>query len=511
MTGISGEANNRFSGRLLSSAEHKAVFAGDNENARMSLVRQQIFAVRESWSNHTAYRNLVNSVHDFVNLEKQPPEIRVPLQRMLSGYRDYADVDLARPQKGLPEQYDALELYCSREGYDFLFRLVSQTLRMDVVTVEMLRSAVTLIEFLTIDMYNLRLSQIGHDKYANFQGITYRGMQVDAVTAEEYREVANRKDLSKRGFSIPLAPISTSTDETIMRRFAQYDKNSHLDRMHWKIHIHGVDAYLLQEYCRRYPQSIVTSICSMPVGHLSPFGEKEILLRGAFFQLLRMTTEHEDGCNVHKLELVMINANRDHTSETGSDEGDKKRQRDAFRRIAMASRYEVCATLASRFSAEEAQGYARLQQNALNELRHVDTITVNREQDLAYAWSAGSAIWLGATTSRSFPRQYTQIRQDWQNHIVNRDWNKVEEIMETEYDWRRGDWCNIVQIGDSKSASPRASHTLLHELALADVPGELRPDYVAWERLVNRARAQHVWSKLFTEARPSRALRDSTD
>ena len=494
MVGNPFEVYNRFSGRLLSSAEHKAVFAGDDEGTRMSLVRQHINAVREAWSDHAAYRNLVDAVIDFTQPEKQPSEVRLPLQRLFDGYRDYADINLSRPGQGAPEQYDALELYCSKEGYDFLFRLVSQTLRQENVAVELLRAAVTLIELLTIDMYNLRLSQIGHDKYANFQGITYRGMQLDAATAEAYREVANRKELSKRGFSIPLAPISTSTDEAIMEQFAQIDRNPGLDEMYWKIHIHGVDAYLLQEYCQKYPTSIVTTICSMPVGHLSPFGEKEILLRGAFFQLLRMTTEPRDTYSVHKLELVMINANRDHTSETGSNVGNKKRQRDAFRRIAMASRYEVCEALAANFSPAEATGYAALQQNALNELRDIDEITADREQDLAEVWSTGSAIWLGATTVRSFPGHYTQVRRTWQNHVHEHNWDKVDEVMETEYDWRRGDWCNIVKISDGYKATTD-SYTLLHELALAGIPGECSTGYVAWKRLIKRAQAGHVWSK----------------
>lgn len=495
----------RFFGPLLSSAQHKTVFAGDHEAERMSLVRNQIFVVRRAWQNESDYRNLLDVVRRFVRPDTQPKSIRGPMQRLLQGFRDYADVDLARPESSLPEQYDALELYCSKEGYDYLFRLISQTLRLDTVPEEMLLTAVTLVELLTIDMYNLRLSHIGDDKYANFQGITYRGLRVDSRMVQEYRDVSNHPDLKKRGFSVPLAPISTSTDPSIMTQFAQGDKEGNSEQMYWTIHIHGIDPDLLREYSRCYPESIVTSICSLPVGSVSPFGEKEILLRGIFFQLLRMTTEQINGHVVHKLELVMSNANRDHTTELGSNEGDKKKQRDAFRRIAMASKYEVCASLVAGWSASEAEEYKRLQQSMLDELRDIDGIEVARRSDLADLRSGDVPVWLGGRTSKSFPRHYTTLRRRWQDAISKGHWADAEKILAREYDWRCDDWYNIGKLIDIPNVV-RPSFTLTHELASQDIPNieDEEGNYLAWRRLVDRISTAQVWS----EFPPIEVLRD---
>lgn len=488
-------ADKRFFGPLLSSAQHRSVFAGDDESKRMSLVRNQIFVVRKAWQNTTDYRNLLEVVRRFVKPETQPKSIRVPIQNLLQGFHDYADMKLARPEKSLPEQYDALELYCSKEGYAYLYRLISETLRLEVLPEDLLLTAVALVEFLTIDLYNLRLSHFGDPRYSNFQGITYRGMRADSKIIEEYREVANRIDLTKRSFAIPLAPISSSTDDVVMADFAQGDDDNESIQMHWKIHIHGIDPDLLQEYSRRYPESVVTSICSMPVGPVSPFGEKEILLRGVSFQLLRMTSEKVSGREVHKLEAVMINANRDHTTELGSNEDEKKKQRDTFRRMAMASKYEVCASLASQYSDLEADRYGKLQQEMLDELRKIDEISVVRNNDLADARSEEITVWLGGTLCKSFPRHYAALRQEWQGAISKGQWAEAEKVLEREYNWRRGDWYNIAKLSDVANVL-RPSFTLLHELAVQEPPSkEDETNLMAWRRIVEGFAAADVWSE----------------
>jgi hypothetical protein len=216
-------------------------------------------------------------------------------------------------------------LYCSGIGYRYIYSLISRALRLDNATPELPIAAVTLVEFLTIDLYNLRLSNLGEPTYSNYQGITYRGLRVTCKALENYRNVALHPDLTKRNFAIPLGLKSSTTDAKIMQEFSKLtDEHPDMHTMHWTIHIHGIDPDLLSSYSRKYPDSIVTSICAMPVARLSPFSEKEILLRGTFFHAISMESEIVDGKEIHRMVLVMINANRDHTAELGSNDGTRK-------------------------------------------------------------------------------------------------------------------------------------------------------------------------------------------
>lgn len=433
----------RFFGDVLGSAKPKSAFADTQERARMALLRDKIQVVRRAWLDPTAYHNLIEIVRKHCKVESRPKEVREPLQRLLEGARDYADIDARRAEKAAPEQYDALELYCSSQGYRYLFGLMTETLRAEDASEELLLTATVMIEFLTIDLYNLRLTQIGDTRYANFQGITYRGLTVSPDAVSEYESILANPDLSKRCFAIPLGLMSTSTEERVMHQFAQRNCRDSMIRMHWAIHIHGIDPDLLKAYRVQYPESVVTSICAMPVAKVSPHGEKEVLLRGAFFQLIDMKKKVIDGHEVVKLVLVMMNSNRDHTTEQASNEGEKEKQREAFRRIVVASRYEVCASLAGQNSLGEAEGYRRLQQQLLDELHDKHNIDVVRNSDLADARSTGSAVWLGASLFRSYPRHYAALRLQWQEALSYGDWVAAEEVLMKEYDWHRSDWYNV--------------------------------------------------------------------
>lgn len=433
----------RFFGDGLGSVEQKSAFPSDQEKARMNLLRKKIEIVRKAWLDPVAQKGLMETVRKGCMIETRPREVQETLDRLLQGHRDYADVDTGRPEKTPPEQYDALELYCSSEGYRYLFGLMSNALRTEQPSEELLLTATTMVEFLTIDLYNLRLSQIGDSRYANFQGVTYRGLSVSPTALAEYDKILANPSLSLRSFSIPLGLLSSSTEEGVMLQFAETDEHTSAIPMFWTIHIHGVDPDLLKAYQQRYPESVVTSICAMPVGRVSPFGEKEVLLRGAFFHLIGMTTEVFKGQKVKRLVVVMMNANRDHTTEQASHEGDKLQQRETFSRIVMASKYEVCASLAGQYSSSDAAGYQKLQEEKLDEIRETDTIDVRRNQDLAYARSSGSNAWSGASLFKSYPRHYAELRRQWQDAIAREDWIAVDGLLGREYEWTRGEWYNV--------------------------------------------------------------------
>lgn len=264
----------------------KPGYSGKEERERMSRLRLGIEVVRNAWLRTEEYWKLIAAVRECSNPETLPPEVRLALERLPTGFRDYADVQSNRPVKAITEQYDALELYCSVEGFDHLFKpVVGNTVRSETASEKHLLAVATLVELLTIDLYNLRLSHIGNPRYENFEGITHRDMSVTLDTIKFYEDILRRPDLSLRGFAIPLALTSTSTEPIIGQSFEKPNLAG-MVHMNLVIHTHGINRQLLEAYIERYPDSVVTSICAMPVGYISLEHEKEVLLRGAFFQLL---------------------------------------------------------------------------------------------------------------------------------------------------------------------------------------------------------------------------------
>jgi hypothetical protein len=81
----------------------------------------------------------------------------------------------------------------------------------------------------------------------------------------------------------------------------------------------------------------------MPIASIANFSERVILLRGAWFHIVRMETRKHDENTIHIAEVVMLNTNRDHGTELALHVGDKLVQRKYFNNIILASRYKFCA------------------------------------------------------------------------------------------------------------------------------------------------------------------------
>jgi hypothetical protein len=77
----------------------------------------------------------------------------------------------------------------------------------------------------------------------------------------------------------------------------------------------------------------------------------------------------------------------------------------------MASKYEVCASLAATYSAEDEERYKAPQQAKLDEIRKVDGVHVVRNTDLVDARSREKPIWLGGSLLSSYPRHYADLRR----------------------------------------------------------------------------------------------------
>ena len=490
-------------------------FAGEAERERMARLRSKIEVVRRAWIENDKYGELIDTVRACCKPHTLPKEVRQPLERLLRGFHDYADVKADRPVRAMAEQFDALELYCSVEGHEYLWKLVGQTLRRDDATEELLLTATTLVEFLTIDLYNLRLSQLGDPRYANFEGVTHRGLSARRAAVAEYDAILARPNLAHRGFAIPLGLASTSADVAVMHQFAASppppssgggavaDNDDDTVSMHLEVHVCGIEPALLAVYRARYPDSAVSSICAMPVGRVSPLREKEVLLRGAFFQLLAVRRD-EDTYPPVRLVVLTMNANRDHTTELSSDLQDKKTQRDMFRRVVEVSKYRACASLAAELSAVDAKGYAVLAEERMRDLRQLHGLP--EQNVLPRPVGRGTAaldiaVWMGGALTSCYPRHFVSQRQRWQHALNKRDWVELNDILDEEYEWRRWDWYNVCALvedsglGHIEKPSDSSGLTLLHVLAGSDPPA--RKDLIqreAWSNLVDGISNSGVWS-----------------
>ncbi|KAL9071332.1 MAG: hypothetical protein Q9157_005511 [Trypethelium eluteriae] len=464
----------------------------------MDVIRRGIQTVRHSWRRQDTQEELRQHVLRFVESQHQKPnpELWEYLNGIVGNFDDYVDMREGEMRTPRHNEYTAVEFYCSQIGYDFLFSLISRLLREDTVEDDSLVAAATLVEYLTIELYNLRISNLGDPRYANFQGVTHRGMHVSPEVAEEYRRIANREDVRQRNFAVPLALVSTTTSTETMQKFAASGES---DTMHWIIHIYGLDPHLYQIYHEKYPDGIVTSICAMPVGHISAFGEQEILLRGAFFHIISMRSETVGSRQAHTIEIMMLNTNRDHGTELSLNEGDKKEQRDFFGKIIRASRYEICASLARGISSEDVRAYEELAERELEAIGANSSGRPTYDTAFTKAISESVPTWLGASMEFSHPRQYIRKRLRSQRAAEKGDWATVEEVLNAEYDWKKREWFSVPKIlTNDADAKVREGYTLVHELAGSGAPEGNAHQQAAWYRLVKTVEDLGAWRTLKT-------------
>ncbi|KAI6843189.1 hypothetical protein KC332_g1342 [Hortaea werneckii] len=347
-----------------------SAFAGNNETTRMAKVRRAIFQVRSTWGDEIKQAEIRRGIQKLLEKQKKADGqnsagVTAAILAIADRRPDYADLRRPSTAPSAEHEYNALKLYCSEKGYNYLFRLVLDLVRSDGAdenddgALEELLTAATLVEYLTIDLYNLRLAHLSDPEYSGFEGSVCRGMAVSPYVVEDFRAIARQPQLSERSFSIPLAMISTTVEESVMWKFSK--SKEFKDRLHWIIHVRSLRPDLLARYQQQYPDSVITSICAMPVYEQSCFrGEREVLLRGPFFQMLRMTTEDRGFDRVHTCELLMLNSNRDHGTELGSNEGAKAAQRMLLTKAVRITRNLACAEMVREYAQSDAIEYERL-------------------------------------------------------------------------------------------------------------------------------------------------------
>jgi hypothetical protein len=270
-----------------------------------------------------------------------------------------------------------LRAYTSDFGYEVLFRAVKSIFRTDRVPSESdQRISAFLIELVNIDLYN-RAKRVGQP---SFVGRVYRGLWARPADVLRFEELA-RQAKDKRSFSVPLALDSTSASEDIAMRFIEKAPPfADATPILLRIEVGGmtpaeVDYYqtnyvrLYRDRSKLHPTSVVSSICAVPIEEVSDHPEREVLLRGPFFDLLTIRTDDvrtHEGAPLMIVDVTTLNSNRDHPSAPQTQTNDATDPaRDLFTRLVLRAK----AALARRHCpAEEAASYDALVARRTNEL-----------------------------------------------------------------------------------------------------------------------------------------------
>jgi len=309
----------------------------------MDLVRRAINDIRTNWGQYPQFmRELREFMGDSgLDLGGQDNQTR-RLEALFSSTKEWLDPTLGSGDG----DYSAIQLYTSEYGYRKMFGTINTAFRSDGLSGDSsaLRCATFLVELLTIDLFNYRARNTQAD---NFEGHVYRGMCVSAEDLSMFAHIAEIP-IEDRYLAIPLAMASASTDRATALAFALEESSRIPERfpLLWDIKVSGMDPGLLAIYQDSFPASIVTSLCAVPIDQISDYRhEKEVVLRGPHFQILRLTQEDTGATPkpLHVIEAVMLNGNRDHISAIASNIGEDRRARDLFRAIVIIQRSMICA------------------------------------------------------------------------------------------------------------------------------------------------------------------------
>ncbi|KAF8875461.1 hypothetical protein BD779DRAFT_213434 [Infundibulicybe gibba] len=336
---------------------------GESLHESIHIIREAITHIRENWAN---YQDLIDRLTVFLqdadNLA-QDDERRL-IEDMYLTPKAWVD---RNPDGHDTNDFSILRLYLSDFGYREVFGIAEEAMQTNsLVTVHDLIPAIFLIELLNIDLFNYTAL---HDEGNDFQGIVYRGSYSPETRIQEFRDLY-AKPLPERYWAVPLPIMSASLSPNTALAHALAEprrQSSHL--LLWRIHVASLSPRSLEMYKSRFPTSVVSTICAVPVHPISPYpDEREVILRGPFFQLVRIADEIVDGVgSVCVIDLVMLNSNRDHptTMELSAARGQKARE--LFAALVAMERFSVCKRLADSFNLsrdvqEYAQAYAATQE-----------------------------------------------------------------------------------------------------------------------------------------------------
>jgi uncharacterized protein YjiS (DUF1127 family) len=343
-----------------SSRDQRPFFAGPQAYERMDHVRKAINYIRQSWDQYPKFMNELHELFDHVSTDDSDAVANRRLAALFSTQKSWDE----KAESTREDDYSALALYSSEVGHRNVFSVINAAFRTDGLTDDSawLRSATFLVELLNIDLFHFRDRNPDAD---NFTGTVYRGMCLSRDDLDRFTKAAIGP-IAERYVAVPLAMVSATRNRDVAMSFAR-EEATRVAGMHavlWEITVLNLDPQLLSLYRARFPRSVVTSICAVPISEVSDFPEEaEVLLRGPFFQIVGISTDSSAGSGrpVHKIEAIMHNTNRDHLTAIATNAGRDKAERDLFRALVRFDRFGVCARLAAeRNQKSDADGYRSL-------------------------------------------------------------------------------------------------------------------------------------------------------
>jgi hypothetical protein len=340
-------------------AGKRPFYIGDDVHNRMALVRKAIQDIRVNWDQYRTFmEDLQVLMQPGLDAERDV-NLHYRADELFSSVKDWA----RQTHAGRPDDYSAVQLYTSVSGYRQMFSTINTAFRDDrlVDTASALRSAVFLVELLNIDLFNYCATNPAAN---NYHGRVYRGMVVSAEELAQFACVATGP-IAQRYVAIPLAMASASADRTNALVFVEKEARRSIggQPLLWDIEVAGLSAERLKVYRAAFQTSVVSSICAVPIERISDFPEEnEVLLRGPFFQILRLRRDSESiaGKPLHVVEALMLTANRDHPSTMRLGDSEARIARDLFRILVAIDRSTRCAARAEQYgSPSDAAAFRR--------------------------------------------------------------------------------------------------------------------------------------------------------
>ncbi|KAF8075938.1 hypothetical protein FPV67DRAFT_1406263, partial [Lyophyllum atratum] len=349
-------------------------YHGDGVAERMALVRGAIAHVRTKWQDYPALMDGLRRLIQETSADPLPSGNREALDKVWSSSKEW--IDRKEESNAAPlDNYSVIRLYTSTFGYQQVFKIADSILRTNTSISrreEALNSAVFLVELFNIDLFNYVSVTKDAD---NFQGVVFRALPASDELLHSFKDLA-ATPVAERHWAIPLAIVSTSRNQDTAMAYANEEVATQSGRhlFLWRIHVVELETELLQVYRDRFPSSVVSTICAVPIRDLSQFPEEdEVVLRGPFFQLIRMDEEVlESAGKVHVMDSIMLNVNRDHPSTMELGEAEGRRARELIACLVGMGRAKACKRLAEEYGlADDMQTYQQLYEEGSDTLRNL--------------------------------------------------------------------------------------------------------------------------------------------
>ena len=345
------------------SLEHGGFFIGEDVKARMNLIRNSILEVRKNWNDKKFRKKAIKLFKNHIGGKS-----------LL--FMDFFNDEWYEFQKNPPAEQncDLIRFYTSSDGYETIFKYMNSIFR-EEHDKEVYDSAAFLVECMNIELYNLVKTKL---EFSNFENTIYRGIMLDENTISNLLDI-KELEVQDRKFAVPLSFMSCSKSQDVAKQFLEkQERRPYEEKVRgfcpvlFKIHVTSLDKTFLDLYKSYYPTSIVSSICAVDIENISKYmEEQEVLLRGAFFQVLRFYESKEkiDGQNVYVFELLMHNSNRDHITTSAFEKTNARR---LFNTLIEIDRMKKCQDFFE--SASDKKPYKKVEEDKLKELEQIQKL-----------------------------------------------------------------------------------------------------------------------------------------